>query len=104
MRTSRPVDPDEAPELTTEMLRHARPATETFSAAAIEHHERERRRGKQKAPTKQLISIRLDRDVIAAFRSTGAGWQGRINATLMKHCPPRRRSKPAPTKRAAARR
>ena len=41
-----------------------------------------RRRGKQKAPTKELISIRLDADLAAHFRATGKGWQTRLNETL----------------------
>jgi hypothetical protein len=38
----------------------------------------------QKSPTKQLVSLRLDRDVLAHFRSSGRGRQGRINAALSK--------------------
>lgn len=33
---------------------------------------------------KELIHIRIDADVISAFRSTGSGWQTRINALLKK--------------------
>ena len=43
-----------------------------------------RTRGPQKAPTKQLVSLRLDRDVIEHFRKRGPGWQGWINDTLRK--------------------
>lgn len=43
-----------------------------------------RRRGPQKAPTKELISIRLSRDVLAGFRAGGPGWQGRIEAALKR--------------------
>ena len=43
-----------------------------------------RRRGKQKAPTKRAVSIRLDPDVIEAYRATGPGWQSRINSDLRK--------------------
>ena len=43
-----------------------------------------RRRGPQKAPTKEMISLRLDRDVLERWRATGPGWQGRINETLRK--------------------
>lgn len=39
-------------------------------------------RGKQVAPTKVLTTIRLDADVLAWFRATGAGYQTRINDTL----------------------
>ncbi len=43
-----------------------------------------RRRGPQKTPTKELISIRLSRDVLARFRAGGPGWQGRIEAALKR--------------------
>jgi uncharacterized protein (DUF4415 family) len=33
---------------------------------------------------KQPISLRLDPDVLAHFRGTGRGWQGRINSILRK--------------------
>lgn len=32
--------------------------------------------------TKEQVAIRLDRDVLAAFRDGGPGWQTRINAAL----------------------
>lgn len=41
-------------------------------------------RGPQKAPTKRLVSLRLDPDVIEHFRATGPGWQARINDALRK--------------------
>lgn len=40
------------------------------------------RRGKQTAPTKELISIRLSPDVVSRFRASGSGWQGRVDAAL----------------------
>lgn len=53
-----------------------------------QHQERMKRlrgqRGPQKAPTKQLVSLRIDPDVLEHFRGTGPGWQGRINAALRK--------------------
>jgi len=39
-------------------------------------------RGPQKAPTKERITIRLSRDVVARFRATGEGWQSRVDAAL----------------------
>jgi BrnA antitoxin of type II toxin-antitoxin system len=42
-----------------------------------------RGRPKSKNP-KRPVSIRLDPDVLAHFRRTGRGWQGRINAALRK--------------------
>jgi len=42
------------------------------------------KRGPQKAPTKKLVSLRLSPEVIDHFRSTGPGWQTRIDSTLLK--------------------
>ena len=33
---------------------------------------------------KELVSVRLDRDVLLHFQEDGAGWQERINAALRK--------------------
>ena len=41
-------------------------------------------RGKQKAPTKQVVSLRLSRDVVAAYKKTGRGWQSRIDVDLKR--------------------
>ena len=41
-------------------------------------------RGPQKAPKKVAVSIRLQPDIIAHFKKGGAGWQGRIEAVLLK--------------------
>jgi uncharacterized protein (DUF4415 family) len=34
--------------------------------------------------TKELVSFRLDKQALAAFKATGPGWQVRINETLMR--------------------
>lgn len=39
-------------------------------------------RGRQKAPTKERITIRLSRDVLERFRATGNGWQSRMDDAL----------------------
>ena len=41
-----------------------------------------RGRGPQAAPTKVLTVVRLDADILEFFKSTGAGYQSRINAAL----------------------
>lgn len=41
-----------------------------------------RGRGPQKAPTKELISLRVSRDVLGRFRETGEGWQTRMDEAL----------------------
>ena len=43
-----------------------------------------RGRGRQKAPTKVLTTVRLDADVIAFFRAQGRGYQTRINEALRR--------------------
>jgi len=39
-------------------------------------------RGRQRAPTKAQVTLRLDRDVLEHFRAAGPGWQSRINNAL----------------------
>ena len=41
-----------------------------------------KRRGVQKAPKKEAISIRLSPDVLTALRATGPGWQARVDSML----------------------
>lgn len=73
-------DPDTI-ELTNEHFKRMRPAAEVTPEIVAAYR---RSRGPQKAPTKQLISLRLDRDLIEHFRQRGAGWQREINDTLRK--------------------
>jgi len=42
------------------------------------------KRGPQKAPTKKLVSLRLSSEVVDHFKSTGPGWQRRIDSTLLE--------------------
>ena len=60
--------------------------------SALLDEQARRRRGPQRTPTKKLVSLRLDPDVVAAYRNTGRGWQGRINAVLRSTV----RTKPTP--------
>jgi uncharacterized protein (DUF4415 family) len=68
------ADPDN-PEWTDEDFANARPAAEVIPHLL-------RRRSAQRAPTKELISLRLDRDVLDRLRARGPGWQSGVNATL----------------------
>ncbi|MFO1183528.1 MAG: BrnA antitoxin family protein [Bauldia sp.] len=36
---------------------------------------------------KEMVSIRIDRDVLDHFQEDGPGWQDRINAALRTHLP-----------------
>ena len=42
-------------------------------------------RGKYYRPVKQLLSVRLDADLIDWFKSSGSGYQTRINAALREY-------------------
>ena len=54
-----------------------------FQQADLFHGNQLVRRGRPKAQkTKKPISIRLDAEVVDYFKSTGAGWQTRINGVL----------------------
>jgi uncharacterized protein (DUF4415 family) len=41
-----------------------------------------RRRGAGKAQPKTIVTVRLDPDVVEAFKADGPGWQSRMNAAL----------------------
>jgi uncharacterized protein (DUF4415 family) len=75
-------DPDN-PEWTEEDFKRARPAAEMLPPE-LYRELTQRRRGPQKAPTKVLVSLRLDRDVVEKLRATGQGWQTRANELLRK--------------------
>jgi uncharacterized protein (DUF4415 family) len=58
-------DPDDAPELSTDW----------FKTAELRHGGKVLRKGRPKAAlTKKHTTIRLSREVLDCFRSTGAGW------------------------------
>jgi uncharacterized protein (DUF4415 family) len=69
-----PVTPEEyaeIPELTEQWFKEAEP------------HVGGRKVGRPRSPNPKVpLKLRLDRDVVEAFRATGPGWQTKINATL----------------------
>ncbi|WP_102960396.1 BrnA antitoxin family protein [Mangrovicella endophytica] len=73
---------EEIPEWSEADFAPARPLREMFPDLA-ENLERLRgQRGPQKAPTKERIGLRIDREVVDHSRRTGTGWQSRINDIL----------------------
>jgi uncharacterized protein (DUF4415 family) len=78
----------EVRELTREDFKHARPAREALpeilgpELAAELMKRKPGQRGVQKMPTKEPVTVRYSRDVLEYFRSTGPGWQTRIDAAL----------------------
>ena len=59
----------------------ARPAAEV-EPELVEWSRRVR--GRQKAPTKVFVGIRLDADIVSHFRNGGKGWQTRLNDALRR--------------------
>jgi uncharacterized protein (DUF4415 family) len=74
------LDPDN-PEWTEADFASARPTREVMPEL-VERYLRSR--GKQTAPTKVLVSLRLDQAVVERLRESGPGWQGRANEMLRK--------------------
>ena len=75
----------EVRELTSEDLMDAVPfrsLPEAEQRVLLSLRKRGRPVGSRQAETKQAVKIRLDADVLSALRSSGDGWQTRINNTL----------------------
>ena len=74
------------PEWTEADFRRARPPEEALPPEILAAFPRTvaRLRGRQKAPTKRQVTLRLDREVLSHFQSEGPGWQSRINAALRR--------------------
>ncbi len=83
MKNNKPLTNKEGEvrELKTEDVKHFRPAAEVLSPA-LRAKLAARKRGPQKGPTKQRITIRLSQEVVEQFRATGEGWQVRVDTAL----------------------
>lgn len=57
-----------------------RPLTREEMQAGIDSYRKQR--GRPAGSDKESTTIRFDRDVLAAFRADGPGWQTRMNAAL----------------------
>ncbi len=78
----------EVRELTAKELAKFRPAAEVLPSSL---RKKVGVRGPQKKPTKERITIRLSREVVAQFRKGGEGWQTRVDIALrqwLKKHPP----------------
>lgn len=79
------LGPDDAPELTPDMMQRARTIFEIPKLTDLA--ELVRRGGRPALPEryrKRRVSIMLDPDVIEHFKAEGKGWQTRVNAALRK--------------------
>lgn len=78
---SKPIDDAENPEWTATDFARARPGSDLPAELRAFFPKT---RGAQKAPVKVPVSIRLSPEVVEHFRSTGPGWQKRIDEILKK--------------------
>lgn len=81
-------DVSDNPPLTPEELAEMRPLEEAMPEL---HDALVRHRGRQKAPVKEKVSIRLSPEVLAHYRASGPGWQARIDQDLRARLPRRLR-------------
>jgi uncharacterized protein (DUF4415 family) len=70
------------PAWTAKNFKRAKPLKDVLPALA-EASKRSRGRPKLENP-KEQVTLRLDANVLRAFREDGPGWQSRINETLAK--------------------
>ena len=77
---------DESPEAKAEWFKSARPANDVLPRLVGRKAATDLLRPKLGRPPlatpKQHLNIRLDADVVGAFRRTGNGWQTRLNNAL----------------------
>lgn len=74
-------DAVDSPELTDEELAQLRPARDVLPPEVYAALPSRGGRPKSERP-KQLVSLRLDPDVVETFKATGPGWQTRMNEVL----------------------
>ena len=78
-------DSVDIPELTEDFFKNACPAKEVLPPALYQtlvEHRKRGERGPQKTPTKVPTKIRIDADVLEAYKAKGRGWQTRMNEAL----------------------
>ncbi len=80
------ADPDSR-ELDAEWFAKAKPASEVLPPEMYAALVAKRPRGRPKADETKVFTaaIRLDADLLEAFKATGKGWQTRVNAALRQY-------------------
>lgn len=73
-------DAVDSPELTEDMLKRMRPASEVVPEI-VDEYRRSRGRPPKETP-KVATTVRFDADIVEAFRLKGRGWQTRMNDAL----------------------
>jgi uncharacterized protein (DUF4415 family) len=75
----------ESPPLGEAIFGALRPATETFPNLAKLAVRKRGQRGPQKKPRKATVSLRLDREILAAYKAGGRGYQTRMAEVLKRN-------------------
>ncbi|TDR89662.1 BrnA antitoxin family protein [Enterovirga rhinocerotis] len=80
---------EDAPELTDEELASARPLSEVLPRQVFDGLAKRKpgERGPGKAPAKVALTIRVEPDVLQAWRASGEGWQARAREVLAREAP-----------------
>jgi uncharacterized protein (DUF4415 family) len=87
---ARPESPDDSvgSEMSVDRTRRGRDPRDTaeaaFKAATTKPPEPIPQQKPSLPNAKELVSLRIDRDVLDHFQEDGPGWQDRINAALRK--------------------
>ena len=77
-RNNQPQPDDDIPEITSADFKRAKPMREVMPDVV-----RAMKRGRPKSENpKERVSLRIAPDILATYRSTGPGWQSRIERTL----------------------
>lgn len=71
----------EVREITAEDMHLFKPAAEVAPKLVA---MAKKRGAPKKAVTKKQVCLRLDRDIIQSYESSGSGWNGRLNKDLRK--------------------
>jgi len=80
---AKPVEKNDNPEWTQQDFARAVPIGGL--PASLQSALKAHMRGPQKAPRKIPVSIRLSPDVVHSLRSSGAGWQSKVDDILRRH-------------------
>lgn len=68
--------------LTPETVRSMRPMRELDPEMSQRFTQEKQKRGRPAGRSKAVVSLSLDKDLIAELRGSGKGWQSRVNALL----------------------
>jgi len=82
------VDPDDAPEITSELLSSGTAMIGDRVVSKSDFDRAVKKNSVGRPPLKNpklLVSIRYDPEIIKYFKATGKGWQSRMNKVLAEY-------------------